>query len=168
MPRCDNIITDLLDFSRTRQANPEPTAVGAWLRALVAEQEFPSWLQVDFDLEEEGTVIALDQDNLRRAVVNVIENAVQAMEPQATAEVNPAGGRLTVSCRKKSERLVLTIVDTGSGMPPEVLARVFEPLFSTKTYGVGLGLPTVKQIMEQEGGGIEISSEPGQGTQVLL
>ena len=97
VPRCDNIITDMLDFSRTRQAHPEPMAVGDWLRALVGEQECPSWLRVDFDLGEEVTVIALDRDYFRRAVVNVIENAVQSMEPQATAEVNPGGGRLTVS-----------------------------------------------------------------------
>jgi signal transduction histidine kinase len=58
--------------------------------------------------------------------------------------------------------------DTGSGMPPDVYERIFEPLYSTKGFGAGLGLPVVKQIMEQHGGGIEIESEPGRGTRVCL
>ena len=58
--------------------------------------------------------------------------------------------------------------DNGPGIPPEVLEKIFEPLYSTKSFGVGLGLPTVRQIMEQHGGGIEIASEVGRGTDVSL
>jgi len=166
--RCDNIITDLLDFSRTRESRPERTELEAWLRAVVEEQERPDWLQVQMDFDVAGLAVSLDQDHLRRAVINVVENAVQAMQPPPGAGHPAPAGRLTVSCRREGERVVITVADTGPGMPPDVLARVFEPLFSTKTYGVGLGLPTVKQIMEQEGGGIDIQSIPGQGTQVAL
>ena len=65
-------------------------------------------------------------------------------------------------------RIELVFEDTGPGIPPEVLPRVFEPLFSTKGFGVGLGLPAVKQIMEQHSGGIGVDSVPGQGTRVRL
>jgi len=58
--------------------------------------------------------------------------------------------------------------DNGPGIPPDVLAKVFEPLFSTRTFGVGLGLPIVKQIMEGHGGGVEIESRVGEGTRVVL
>ena len=64
------------------------------------------------------------------------------------------------------ERLVLEVSDTGQGIPDDVMARVFEPLFSTRTFGVGLGLPTVRQIVEQHGGVVEISSREGHGTTV--
>jgi signal transduction histidine kinase len=60
------------------------------------------------------------------------------------------------------------VEDTGPGIAPENLERVFEPLFSTKSFGTGLGLPTVKQIVEQHGGSIRIESEVGRGTRVLI
>ena len=62
----------------------------------------------------------------------------------------------------------IVVEDTGAGIPPDVLPKVFEPLFSTKSFGTGLGLPTVKQIVEQHGGTIEIASEVGKGTRVTV
>ena len=164
--RCDNVITDLLDYSRTRPGNPEPTPIAEWLRALAAEQTCPDWLELDLDVD--GMVLVLDQDRFRRVILNLIENAIQAMAPHATGKKGHPREQLTLRCRRDSARLVITVADTGPGMVSEVLARGFEPLFSTKTYGVGLGLPNVKQIMEHEGGGIEITSQPGRGTDVVL
>ena len=66
--------------------------------------------------------------------------------------------------RVRDEDLAISVADNGAGMPPEVLEKVFEPLFSTKAFGVGLGLPLVKRIVEQHGGSITVSSEPGLGT----
>ena len=60
------------------------------------------------------------------------------------------------------------MIDTGQGIPPDRLERIFEPLYSTKGFGVGLGLPIVKQIMEMHGGGIDIESKPGEGTRTTL
>ncbi len=62
----------------------------------------------------------------------------------------------------------MVIEDRGPGIPPDVYGKIFEPLYSTKGFGVGLGLPVVKQIMEQHGGGIEIETEEGRGTSVCL
>ena len=70
--------------------------------------------------------------------------------------------------RLEADRLVLSIRDTGGGIPPDVLPRIFEPLFSTKGFGVGLGLSIVKGIVEQHGGTIEITSEPGRGTTAVV
>jgi len=76
--------------------------------------------------------------------------------------------RITVRSRIAGDRLEVDIDDSGPGIPPDVFKRIFEPLFSTKGFGVGLGLPTVKQIMEHHGGGIELISEPGRGTRALI
>ena len=71
-----------------------------------------------------------------------------------------------IGTRRDGGEVVLRVVDRGPGMSPEVAARVFEPLFSTKSFGVGLGMPLVQRIVEQHGGRIEIDTAPGQGTTV--
>ena len=73
---------------------------------------------------------------------------------------------LNVTSRANGEMVEVVFSDNGPGIPEEILAKIFEPLFSTKSFGVGLGLPTVKQIMEQHGGGIDSNSTVGTGTQV--
>jgi signal transduction histidine kinase len=84
-------------------------------------------------------------------------------------EVDDAEERvLTVSTRLARERLEVTIGDTGAGISSEDMERVFEPLFSTKSFGVGLGLTIVRQSIEAHGGGVELSSGQGRGTQVRL
>ena len=75
---------------------------------------------------------------------------------------------LSITTKVVGERFEMRFADTGKGMDPETLNKIFEPLFSTKSFGTGLGMPTVKQIMELHGGGIEVSSELGRGTTVVL
>ena len=163
--RCDAVISDLLDFTRLRQLNLEPTAIGRWLRTVVEEHGLPEPVRLQLELEA-GIEMPLDRERLRRVVVNVIDNACHAMDGK-----EPAGDRaplLTVSTRVNGGRLEITVRDTGHGMAPEVAAKAFEPLYSTKAFGVGLGLPMVKQIMEQHGGGVDITSQEERGTEVVL
>ncbi len=80
----------------------------------------------------------------------------------------PRPGHLTVSTGLSGDRVEIRIADEGPGFAREALARAFEPLYSTKNFGVGLGLPIVKQIVEQRGGGVEIDSEEGAGTRITL
>ncbi len=113
-----------------------------------------------------GVEVDIDPERLRRAVINPIDNACQAVTDGAAD-----GGRergIAVETRAADGHVELAVADTGSGIPADVLPKVFEPLFSTKGFGVGLGLPMVKQIVEQHRGGIEISSEEGRGTRVVL
>ncbi|MCH9052649.1 MAG: HAMP domain-containing histidine kinase [Proteobacteria bacterium] len=163
--RCDAIISDLLDFTRIQQLNREPTAIDRWLRTVLEEHDFPAPVRLRLELEA-GIEMPLDRDRIRRVVVNVIDNACDAMDGK-----EPGGDRaplLTVGTRVNGGRLEIAIRDTGHGMASEVAAKAFEPLYSTKAFGVGLGLPMVKNIMEQHGGGVDITSQEERGTEVVM
>jgi PAS domain S-box-containing protein len=163
--RCNGIISDLLDYSRVRELKRETAAFDAWLDPVVREQALPAGVELTLTPGAAGAVVSLDGDRLRRVVINLIDNAAQAMtDPQAGS----ATKRLTLATRAADAWVELTVEDTGPGIAPENLARVFEPLFSTKSFGTGLGLPTVKQIVEQHGGTIAIESELGRGTRVTV
>jgi signal transduction histidine kinase len=95
----------------------------------------------------------------KQALLNLMLNAEQAM---------PTGGELTIQAARQGEGIVLSLIDTGKGMTAEVLARVFQPFFSTRQGGTGLGLPTTRKIVEAHGGRIEAQSEPGRGTKFTL
>jgi len=112
--------------------------------------------------------VSFDADRFRRVIINLIDNAAQAIEGGRDQMPPGAPQRITVRSRIAGGRLEVDIDDSGPGIPPDVFKRIFEPLFSTKGFGVGLGLPTVKQIMEHHGGGIELISEPGRGTRALI
>jgi two-component system sensor histidine kinase HydH len=103
--------------------------------------------------------VPLDADRMLQAVLNLLLNAVQAM---------PDGGVLTVSAQAVRDRLELRVADTGRGIPRQDLERVFDPYFTTRNQGTGLGLATVRTIVEAHGGRVRIASEPGRGTEVTL
>jgi len=102
---------------------------------------------------------AVDADLLKQAVLNLLINAQQAM---------PDGGQIMVRTWADGDAVKISIADTGHGMDSETLARIFEPYFSTKREGTGLGLPTVKRIVEEHGGHIEVHSERHRGTSFTL
>jgi nitrogen fixation/metabolism regulation signal transduction histidine kinase len=101
----------------------------------------------------------VDRTLVARALANIIENALFAM---------PAEGSVTIEGRVEGTFIVLTVTDTGVGMDPDALGRVFEPYFSTKTTGTGLGLPIARRNVELSGGTIEVASAKGKGTVVTL
>jgi signal transduction histidine kinase len=98
-------------------------------------------------------------------VINLIENSAQAL-----GEVPPGSHPLRISVRSAivDGALELIVADNGPGILPENMSRIFEPLFSTKSFGAGLGLSTVKQIVVQHGGTISIGSELGVGTSITI
>jgi signal transduction histidine kinase len=110
-----------------------------------------------------GIVLPIDREYLRRAVINVVINAVQALQDK-----NSRGNQLKVKSAVNGERLELSFIDTGPGIPEEIMEKIFEPLFSTKSVGTGLGMPIIKDIMEKHNGGVEFQSEMGKGTTVTL
>ena len=96
------------------------------------------------------------------------ENAHQAMIAPDDLTKIIKGATLTVDTRMAADRVEISISDTGPGVPPDVLEKIYAPLFSTKNFGVGLGLPTAKQILDQHGGGLEINTGHGDGTRFTL
>lgn len=168
LARCDRIIDELLDFTHIRRLEPEPTLIDDWLLEVLNEQVVPTGVRLYREFGLPVLKVSVDRERLRRVVLNVYDNACQAM----LGTHDPADGArekaLTVRTQKDNNRIEIGFEDTGPGIPPDVCENIFEPLFSTKNFGVGLGLPVVKQIMEQHRGGVEIESEEGRGTKVCL
>jgi PAS domain S-box-containing protein len=161
--RCDKIITDLLDVTRTPKLRPQRTSIDEWLAAELDEYQLPPTVVLRRDLESKAYV-AFDHDRLGRALRNVIDNACQAME----ASKDGSDKVLTVATTPKGDRIEISVTDTGPGIAPDKLSKVFEPLYSTKSFGVGLGMPMVRQILQQHGGGVEITGNSGHGASVAL
>jgi PAS domain S-box-containing protein len=160
--RCDGIITELLDFTRQKELKPATMDIDVWLEDLLNEQKIPEGIECRRAITA-GILVPFDSEYLRRAVINVVTNAVQALQ-----EEESPGKELKVKTAVAGDRIEIRVVDTGPGIPEDIRDRLFEPLFSTRGFGVGLGLVIVKDIMEEHGGGIEIESEVGKGTAVVL
>jgi signal transduction histidine kinase len=163
--RCDRIVAELLDFTRAQDLRCTVHEFDEWLRELAAELTPPLGGAFDLDLRAEGSSVKLDPDRFRRVVINLVDNAIQAI---GEANADGTRPRVTLRTRALEHAIELEIEDNGPGIRPEVLAKVFEPLFSTKSFGTGLGLPTVKQIVEQHAGSVELTSVVGQGTRASI
>ncbi|MCK5059037.1 MAG: tetratricopeptide repeat protein, partial [Candidatus Aminicenantes bacterium] len=160
--RCDKIINDLLNFTRQRQLKPEPTKIDPWLETVLNEHTIPESITCIKELSA-GIEISFDRELLLRAFTNVVDNAIFALQDK-----KPPGNRLTLSTLVVDHRLEIRVSDAGVGIPETILGKIFEPLFSTKTFGFGLGLPMVKNILEEHGGGVDIRSQAGRGTTAVL
>jgi signal transduction histidine kinase len=165
--RCDHIIDELLDFTRARVLESKELSIDSWLSEILKEQSITPGIDVEFRPGMSDAVVQFDDDRLRRALINVIDNACHAMTSETTGKVKE-NSRLIISTRKSNGRLEIIVSDNGEGISGEILPHIFEPLFSTKGFGVGLGMPTIKQIMQQHDGDIEIHSEFGKGTTATL
>lgn len=161
--RCESIINELLDYSRGSPPNLQRVPVDAWLHDILAG--YPHPLRIECG-RIDAVAAEFDPERLRRAVINVLDNAWQACTERPSATADAACVRVAVQA--EDARLEIHIADNGVGMSEEVRGRVFEPLFSTRAFGVGLGLAIVRQILQQHGGGVELESVPNQGTQVCL
>lgn len=162
--RCENLVSDLLDFTRPKEAKKKPLYLDDWLNEVLDDQKIPDGIVLQRRLGAPGILAALDADQFRRVIINLVDNAAQAIH----GNDKPGGERRITVTTAASAFIEIMVEDSGPGIPADVLPRVFEPLFSTKSFGTGLGLPTVKQIVEQHGGVIRIASELGHGTSVHI
>ncbi|MDH5546566.1 MAG: ATP-binding protein [Gammaproteobacteria bacterium] len=166
--RCDHIIDELLDFARTSNLYFSNIQIDEWLKEVVKEQTIHPGIMVDLELGLNEVSIRIDSNKARRAIINIIENACHAMLNDSRASPIHDKCRLRISTRQNSHYIEISVEDNGIGMSQDVLDQIFEPLYSTKSFGVGLGMPIIKQIMNQHNGEIDIVSTPGHSTTVTL
>jgi PAS domain S-box-containing protein len=152
-------------YARLPEMRPEPTDLGAFVRELVGPYAAapPEGVAIHCEVDEGLPPVGVDERVLRRAVINLLENALHALDERP--------GRVEVLVDADPDRegwLRLRIRDEGRGMDAETLDRLFEPYFSTRDAGTGLGLPIARRAVEQHGGELSAESEPGRGTTMTL
>jgi signal transduction histidine kinase len=173
------ILADFVDFFRSGPPRKRKTLVEELIRQSLAAYTVPENVTVRVDIPETLPVIEIDPGQMRQVFQNLITNAVQAM---------PEGGVLLIAVRRRNttgggvgnypvsadqsgmpipqpaDFIDITVTDSGKGISPENMDKVFQPLFTTKSRGIGLGLSICKSFVEANGGQIAVSSEPGKGT----
>ncbi len=166
--RCDKIITQMLDFARSTKLKAQDAVIDQWVDSVLGEQQLLDGITVIRESEAPDVVVTFESERLRRAVINVFENGCQAIVEAMKEGDTSKQHSMTVTTRVVGDRYEIRLTDTGIGMDEKTQDKIFEPLFSTKTYGTGLGMPTVGRIMELHGGGVEVESALGEGTTIIL
>ncbi|HEX3702119.1 MAG TPA: ATP-binding protein [Vicinamibacterales bacterium] len=175
--RLNRIVNEVLDFARPIRFELAPADLNALCRESAAAAEAASaGPAVAVRLDDTLPVVVTDAERLRLALVNMIVNARHAANGhEAVAGAAPpdgpaaaAGAAVSITTRRLSDRANIVIADCGAGIPPADLARVFDPYFTTKRGGTGLGLPIAKNIVEGLGGAISVASVPNRGTEICI
>ncbi|OYY74074.1 MAG: hypothetical protein B7Y40_06565 [Gammaproteobacteria bacterium 28-57-27] len=153
----ERIVSDLLDSVRTKPPHQEEVELREVIGQTLGKLTIPSSVSVKLDIPETLPALRVDAQQIRQVFRNLISNGVEAM---------PEGGVLEISAveNRQDGTMTIHVRDTGRGMTPEQMARLFQPLFTTKARGIGLGLVVVKNLTEANGGKVEVQSEPGKGT----
>jgi PAS domain S-box-containing protein len=153
----ERIVSDLLDSVRTKPPHPETVGIATLIEQTLHKYAVPPGITVRLELPDSLPALEVDPQQIHQVFRNLISNGVEAMAAGGELEIraveNAAEGKVAVSVR-----------DTGSGIPPDVLPRLFQPLFTTKPRGIGLGLVVVKNLTESNGGTLTVQTEVGRGT----
>lgn len=151
----NKIIDDLLNFSRVSKPAVSPTKIRKVMEDALSYLAVPENVEVINELDGNLPEVEVDANQIRQVFANIATNAIQAM---------PEGGKLTIDARKGDKFLEVAISDTGGGISGDVIGKIFDPLFTTRAKGIGLGLAVCKSIIERHGGAIEVESKVGKGT----
>lgn len=161
--RLNAILSDFLRFARPAEPHPvegDLRDVVTHVAALVGEPDGGhGGMTVDTRVEPDVPRFPFDPDQVTQVLLNVALNAREAMK---------GGGRLAIHARREGGEAVVEVADSGPGMPPEDLRRIFEPFYSRRFGGTGLGLPIARRIVAAHGGRIDVESAVGHGTRVLI
>ena len=151
----NKIINDLLGFSRVGKPALSPARIEMVIDDAIAHTQMPENIELTKRLDTSLPEVEIDTDQVRQVLVNIITNAVQAM---------PEGGKLTIGARAVDNFLQVEITDTGVGIPEDAIEKVFDPLYTTRAKGIGLGLAVCQSIIERHEGHIEVASKMRKGT----
>jgi signal transduction histidine kinase len=180
----ERIITDLLDFARTKTPRKMAVMVGDLMEVSLERCALPENVDVQSDIPDKLPPLNVDPLQMQQVFQNLISNAVQAM---------PEGGHLRISARSvqsskfkvqgseenniehrtlnvepDTDFIEISVEDTGVGISPENMKKLFHPLFTTKAKGIGLGLTVCRNLTEANGCRIEVESKLGKGTRVVI
>src|SRR5262245_18855417 len=158
--RLNRIVNDVLDFARPIRFELAPSDINALCHESAAAAQVSPGATVDVQLDQSVPVVRTDAERLRIALVNLVVNARDA--------VRSDDARVSVATRFTGSGVAIVIADRGAGIDRADLPRIFDPYFTTKRGGTGLGLPIAKNIVEGLGGTITVDSTPGQGTQIRI
>ena len=165
--RLRGILTDFLQYAGQLRIEPKPADLNTIVEELAdffMPQAQTQGVRLRLDLARGPLMAALDTPHIKQAVLNLMLNAVQAMADPAvpSREILLRTERRTDADRRPV--VALHVIDTGPGIPAESMDRIFQPYFTTKSGGTGLGLPTARRLIEGHEGRLEVHTEPGRGT----
>ena len=158
--RLGDILDDFLKYAGKLELNRQPVDLNLLVEELVdffTPQAQVNRVQARWKPSAAPVIANVDAKLIKQAVLNLMLNAVQAMSAKN-------GGELILSASAGEDESIIDVIDTGGGIPPEALANIFDPYYSTKKGGTGLGLPMSQRIAEEHGGKIVVSSEVGKGS----
>jgi PAS domain S-box-containing protein len=159
--KSEKIISDLLNFSRAKSSEKREIAVSELVGGVLAKHPPSAQIEVSNQIDANVPPAVVDPQQIEQVITNLIINAYQAM---------PEGGKLTIEATGIAKKLPeagkvsIAFTDTGGGIPPDHMDKLFEPLFTTKSRGIGLGLVVSKNLLETNGGAIKVESEEGHGS----
>ncbi len=164
---CQRLVDLSNDFLRFARIKEVPLELGDFRKLIEEMLDFftPTARAANIDIKTylpaDLPGLPLNKEMMRQALLNLLLNAVQAM---------PEGGELTVQAMVENQQVALSLIDTGVGIAPDVLPKIFRPFYSTKSKsgGSGLGLPTTKKIIDAHHGAIDVQSEVGKGTKFTI
>jgi len=151
----ERIVRSLLDFMRVRPPEKEWVTVEGLINEVLSAYTIPENIKLKLDFRGENKVF-VDINQIERCFSNLLHNAIQAMTPK--------GGELIIKTISQKDQVITQFIDTGPGLSKSDLERIFEPLFTTKARGIGLGLTVTKSLVEANGGKIIAESEEGKGS----
>jgi two-component system NtrC family sensor kinase len=165
--RLNQTLHGLLDFARTREPEIVPCALADVIRPmlnLVRPDAVKQHIRITENIEPDLPAVCADAPQIQQAILNILLNAIQAM---------PDGGELAVSAKANKRAdgsgvVQIIVTDTGTGIPDEIIQKIFAPFYTTKHRGTGLGLAITRAIIEKHNGAIIVRSQPGQGTTFII
>jgi signal transduction histidine kinase len=160
--RINKLTTTLLSFSKTAAPNPEPNNLNTLVRdalTLLGKESPDLQVTVKEELAEDLPLADFDYNQIKQVIINLLINAHDAVSEN---------GLITVRTWHEKDRTYLSVKDNGSGISPEIIHNIFNPFFTTKTRGTGLGLAVSKRIAKEHGGDLTVKSTPGEGSTFTL
>ncbi|MBU2529820.1 MAG: HAMP domain-containing protein [Elusimicrobia bacterium] len=153
--QANGIINEILGFARTKELNPKIQPLNTYIEDIIMSFPFPTHIEFVQELTPENPIVNIDTDELTQAIRNLMNNGIEVM---------PEKGTLTLRTVIEDNFVRIDIQDEGSGIPKDVLEKVFTPFFTTKARGTGLGLAVVKKVIDRHKGKVDAWSEVGKGT----